>query len=809
MGDLSVGDDVVTPFGTTTRITGVYPKGVRPVYRLTLRDGSSTEACNQHLWEIERSKSAIRYTGGTDENGKRKYVGTGPDGKTFEMVKEVIDMDDLRERVEKGRAINLPRVSPIPYVEQDLPVDPYVLGAILGDGHIQPNGVVKFTCADPEIVDEIRRRGYTVVDDTVRGERKDGIGYRINGVNASMRDLGVARSRSWEKTIPEMYLYGSIEQRLDLLRGLMDTDGTISARGEMEFTSSSVDLAEGVQTIVRSLGGRVNINVKEKVFYTSPNQQERTQARAAYRVQNIRLQEVNPFFLPRKADRWVPRTDNSGNRVVSVEYVRDEEVQCIRVADERHLYVTDDFIPTHNTSNIIFLKSTDDTMLEQLEKMSGTTHRPRRTTKSVTHDVEALALGNEKSVNYTITDEKEPLISFNDLLRLPMCNAIVFRANQAPIWDRLETAMPMSWALFSTRMKDNVNGGEFDLKSIPSLSGAAESDPLKAMPNFMAMFEKRIDQASKAETAVDIYKKGYDLSEYEWAQIDMDVKSAEIMDIVDIILDRERYSAQVEVDREREMADEAAEAAMMQGSMGRDSFEQQIAMQGDVDFSGGDYDEEDEDPEVNPNGYMVATEDTEAEYAARAKATGNAAELDQDAVNTERQAKAYNAERDLKRFAGKMISISDLVRPGPHGEMVGKAVPSALDDTFSVVVEDLIHVFEHDSQFAPDGRGGLVLADTGEQMIVHIDETEDYTTMRQRVADEDDRVYAFDEQAGDGGTGDGIELPTKVLRYTVTDGFKVWLAGLPNWKSIADGRFDTEVNRAMVNAELSSTGQVI
>lgn len=390
MGEVAVGDEVLTPFGTATSVTDKYDMKVRPVYRLTLRDGSSVEACPDHLWPVERWKSSLTYLGGKGENGKRLYVGRNA-GKTAELVTETISTEELKARVDKGRQVDMIRIEPVAYPEADLPVDPYVLGAILGDGHVQSNGVVKFTCKDTGIVEEIRLRGYAVVDEVVNGERKDGICYRINGVNKHMRDMGLAGKRSWEKAILEAYLRGSVQQRIDLLRGLMDTDGTVSAKGEMEFTSASRELAAGVQELIRSLGGRVAINVKTNIMYTAPNQPEPKAARDAYRVQNIRLPRINPFLLPRKGARWRDRT-RGFNRVVSVEYVRGDLVQCIRVADERHLYLTDDFIPTHDTSNIVFPKSTDDSILDTLQKMSGTKHRAYTDSKTVT---KAIAAGSE------------------------------------------------------------------------------------------------------------------------------------------------------------------------------------------------------------------------------------------------------------------------------------------------------------------------------------------------------------------------------------------------------------------------------
>lgn len=526
MGDICVGDEVMTPFGTITTVTGVYPKGVRRVYRITLSDGSVTEACDQHLWQIERWKSAFvrdRKTG--------KCAGKGPNGHTCRRVSEVIDTMELKQRVDMGTQINLPKIEPVSYPTADLPIDPYVLGVILGDCHVEKNGVVKFTCADAELVGRVREHGYEVVDDMVHGERKDGIGYRINGVGRCLKELGLINKRSWEKFIPDVYLYADIEQRLDLLRGLMDTDGTISDRNEMEFCSASEQLAVGVQQLVRSLGGRVAVHVKSNVTYTAPNQLTKKWARTAYRVQNIRLFDLNPFLLTRKAVKWKPRTDRSGNLVVSVEYVRDDAVQCIRVADERHLYLTDDYIPTHNTSNIVFLKSTDDSMIETLSKMSGKTHRVYRDSKTVTKDSGKLFWQNEDKVTYTMTAREENTITYNDMAFISERNSIVLRAGDSPIWNRNETILPMSWRLFQDTIIQP--GKEYTLQTIPTLSSVLDFDVRKNQPDFIAMWEKRMGQARYSEKAADAYKKAYGYRDYDIEQLDPDVYADDIMEVIE------------------------------------------------------------------------------------------------------------------------------------------------------------------------------------------------------------------------------------------------------------------------------------
>ena len=545
MRDIQVGDEVLTPNGTVTTVTGVYPKGVRPVYDVELRDGSHTEACNEHLWNIIRYKTSIRFINKRDENGHRLYVGTGENGRTFTSINEVINTDALKEYVDKNRQIYLPVIQPLAYSEKDLSIDPYVLGAILGDGHIQLNGVVKFTCADSEIVNEITRRGYEVVDDLVHGERRDGIGYRINGLGSRLKALGLSGLRSYEKFIPEMYLYGSVEQRIDLLRGLMDTDGTISTNSEMEFSSSSEILALNVQALVRSLGGRVALNIKNNVMYTAPNQLTPKEARPAYRVQNIRLSGINPFLLSRKADRWSDR-DDEFSRVVKVTYLRDDEVQCISVADESHMYITDDYIPTHNTSNIVFLKSTDDSMLDTLQKMSGTTHRSYTDSKTITRDKQRIFMQNESKVSYTMTTKEVPVISYNDMAFISPSNSIIFRAGDPPIWNRNETVLPMSWRLFTNTI---VHAGhDYSLQTIPTLSSALDFDVRKNQPDFTQMLNKRMEQAIIAVKAKTAYQEAYMYTDYQISQLDPDVYSDEIMSIINAYLRKKNEEVNEDAD---------------------------------------------------------------------------------------------------------------------------------------------------------------------------------------------------------------------------------------------------------------------
>lgn len=195
-----------------------------------------------------------------------------------------------------------------------------------------------------------------------------------------------------------------------------------------------------------------------------------------------------------------------------------------------------DKIVQGNTSNIVFLKSTDDSMIETLSKMSGIRHRTYTDSKTVTKNVAAMTSfsKNEDKVSYTMTTKEEPVISYNDMASIPPCNSIVFRAGDSPIWNRNETALPMSWRLFKNTI---INPGkEYTLQTIPTLSTAKDFDVKQNQPDFMKMFEKRLQQAAKSERAMKYYQDVYGYTDDEINRLDVDVYSDDVMELISTML---------------------------------------------------------------------------------------------------------------------------------------------------------------------------------------------------------------------------------------------------------------------------------
>lgn len=206
-----------------------------------------------------------------------------------------------------------------------------------------------------------------------------------------------------------------------------------------------------------------------------------------------------------------------------------------------------DKIVQGNTSNIVFLKSTDDSMLDTLQKMSGITHKSFTDSKTVTQDKERLVMQNEGKVSYTTTTKEVPVISYNDMAFISERNSIVFRAGDSPIWNRNEMILPMSWRLFSNTI---VHAGhDYSLQTIPTLSSALDFDVRKNQPDFTKMLNKRIEQSNMSEAAKQAYQHAYGYSDYEIEQLDPDNYADDIMTIINNYLrKREEQEGRQEAD---------------------------------------------------------------------------------------------------------------------------------------------------------------------------------------------------------------------------------------------------------------------
>ncbi|WP_433513736.1 LAGLIDADG family homing endonuclease [Nonomuraea sp. CA-143628] len=318
IASLSVGDLIVGRDGKPHAVTTVRSCGVRPLYEVLFSDRTTVIADEGHPWVTQ----TITY----DARNNAWRVRT-----TQEIAATVH---------QKHRVPHL--ASPVEMPEADLPLHPYLLGALIGDGSLC-NGNIRFTCVEPELVELMRSTlpaGHELVS-REEGAREWGIvsslrGRGRNEVLNAIRALGLHGHGCSTKFVPTDYLFASASQRLALLQGLMDTDGCASGPRSI-FVTTSKQLAEDVTFLSQSLGGVASIRhvPGDKNF-------------DAYYV-NVRLAvSLCPFRLSRKISGWRPRTrdQQTPRKIIEARTVTPAKATCIGIDADNHLFLAAGCIPT-------------------------------------------------------------------------------------------------------------------------------------------------------------------------------------------------------------------------------------------------------------------------------------------------------------------------------------------------------------------------------------------------------------------------------------------------------------------------------
>jgi hypothetical protein len=352
IGNIKPGDYVIGSDGKPILVQAVYPQGIKDLYRVTFNDGYSVLVSKDHLWTVSSNNS-----GENSKNRENKYHTLS--------VEEMLDKDLVLSKNGKGwnkkrkykfktfyktndgqNKWQIPIVKPIEFNNNiSLPIDPYLLGVCLGDGHIK----------DVSVNIDVHKDDF---DELFLGqpikETKPQRNLRCGNIflSESLKELKLNQTRSHNKFIPNIYKYSSLEDRLSLLQGLMDTDGHCmkSKNGNFcgtEYSTVSEQLADDLAEIVHSIGGIVR--KKSKIpNYTYKG--EKKKGKRVYRL-NIKLPEgMKPFRLKRKINEYnPPKKYKIGRYIKDIKLEKQGEAVCIQVDAEDHLYVTEHGIVTHNT----------------------------------------------------------------------------------------------------------------------------------------------------------------------------------------------------------------------------------------------------------------------------------------------------------------------------------------------------------------------------------------------------------------------------------------------------------------------------
>ena len=329
MRDIKVGSIVYDEMGKECSVTSVHPQGIKSVYRVHFEDGTYVDCCKDHLWKFKTIDDIQRHNDWRVE--------------TTEQL--------LQRPIKRGRSFNLsiPVCEAIDFPQKDLPLNPYVLGCLLGDGGFTTDRI-SFTNPEKDILDrlnlELKDYGSFKYNSCTNCQylfKSNTNGY--NHLYRTIKQLGLIGHNSLNKFIPSEYLISSKEQRLELLRGLIDTDGHVDKKGHVSYFTSSEQLKDDVMGLIRSLG-----------FRCSSSSYERCGKHNIEYVVRIWSDE-SIFFTSNKhktnySNRVIPNRKNYYDvmKIVDIEILsKEEEMQCITVDSNYHTFICGDYIVTHNT----------------------------------------------------------------------------------------------------------------------------------------------------------------------------------------------------------------------------------------------------------------------------------------------------------------------------------------------------------------------------------------------------------------------------------------------------------------------------
>jgi hypothetical protein len=318
--DIAIGDVVVCPDNSTTKVVSIPFEGDSDCYKITTIDGRSVTASKDHLWYVEK--------------------------KGEWSLLETQDIYNHYKQNEGKKTVSL-FLKPVQHVDlgcnEPLPLHPYLLGALLGDGSISGSGV-RYTTDDPSIIYRFKDLGYNITD------HSENLQYGITGISDKIDMLDIRGCNCYNKFIPESYMNASAEVRLEVVKGLMDSDGSAKDNCGATFTTVSEQLAKDLQKLIWSLGGKATLSVKD-AYETFRN--GKTVNNAKSYILYVRFAPKSDyFFLKRKQDRANAQKTTRPLKIAikSVEPVGVKKTRCITIEDPRGLFITSNYLMTHNSA---------------------------------------------------------------------------------------------------------------------------------------------------------------------------------------------------------------------------------------------------------------------------------------------------------------------------------------------------------------------------------------------------------------------------------------------------------------------------
>ena len=327
--DIKEGDEVCTPFNGTSTVLGVFPQGKKEIYVVETSDGRKSECGEEHLWMVRDKYTLERYRSGKDGNN---IVAT---------TREILD------RMREGKEFFLPINDKIDFPKKEYPIHPYVLGVLIGDGCLtDTNGAyIAVSNTEEDIIEKVRLlMGCEKIKRTRHNHTKYFYLQSYREYRKYLRDVGLM-TYSYNKSIPKEYLFGSIEQRIELLKGLMDTDGCVKENNKYYFSTTSRQLKDDFLHLCRSLGYIVSASEDSRHDKYTQGQHWTIYIRTT----DVIVSSLKHLSKIKSGESLSNKRHYDHVKITSITRRGNTEMQCISIADKDHLYIVDDFVVTHNT----------------------------------------------------------------------------------------------------------------------------------------------------------------------------------------------------------------------------------------------------------------------------------------------------------------------------------------------------------------------------------------------------------------------------------------------------------------------------
>lgn len=501
MGALKVGDSVFDRFGSETKVTYLSPiKRDTKCYTITFDDGSTVVCDGEHRWLVN------------DQWATDPFAGVVHDTEHLRATYLIETKRGCRSRY------SIPLTRPLVLPDANLPLDPYLLGAWLGDGDTYRGYL---TIGEQDRNHFVSRISGQWSLRELKHKDRTGITFAVDNVEgysltSQLKVLGYIGN----KRIPKEYLRASVSQRRELLRGLMDTDGTCGARARCAFSTSLLNLADDVYELLVSLGIKP---MRESSIPTLVYKGERRHGQVSYRLTFSVDDAAEAFSLPRHIDRAAEftrrRPTHSGRRFIrKIEETPSVPVRCLTVASDSHTFlVGPQMVPTHNTDALIinwigYTAKVDpaDMMVVQTSQSTARDFAKRRIERLFRHSEKIGACVLPGKQNQNVYDTR-----FRSQTLLTLSWPTINELSGKPIprlaltdYDRMEQDVDGEGSPFDLSRKRTTTFGRFGMT-------VAESSPGYEVENPKGWIKSSPHEAPPTKGILSLYNRG-DRRRWQW-----------------------------------------------------------------------------------------------------------------------------------------------------------------------------------------------------------------------------------------------------------------------------------------------------